>query len=72
LTETLQMIFENTEGRNSTISVADPNSELTPIEVEAVMDSIISRNVFDTTGGELVAKVRAQIVSRAVNVLGEF
>jgi len=72
LTETLQMIFQNTEGRNSTISVGDPASELTPAEVETVMDSIINRNVFETTGGELVAKVRAQVVSRAVNVLGEF
>lgn len=72
MSATLQMIFSNTEGRNSTISVADPNPELTEPEVEAVMDSIITKNVFETTGGELVGKVRAQVVTRTVDVLGEF
>jgi len=72
MSETLQMVFRNTDERLATISVADPEPELTGAEVEAVMDSIIARNVFETTGGELVEKVRAQIVTRTVNVLDEF
>ena len=72
MSATLQMIFRNEEGRNATISVADPNAELTPLEVETVMDSIISRNIFNSSGGDLEAKVRAQIVSRTVDVLGEY
>jgi len=71
-TETLQMIFTNFEGRNTTISVPDPEPELGSEDVEAVMDSIIARNIFDTTGGEITGKVRAQIVSRTVNTLAEF
>ena len=72
MTETLQMIFRNFDGRNTTVSVSDPDSELTALEVEEVMDSIVSKNVFHTTGGDIVDKVRAQVVSRSVNVLGEF
>ena len=72
MTETLQMIFRNFDGRNTTVSVSDPDSELTAQEVEEVMDSIVSKNVFHTTGGDIVDKVRAQVVSRSVNVLGEF
>lgn len=72
MSATLQMIFSNTEGRNSTISVADPDAEVTPGEVEAVMDSIITKNVFETSGGDLVEKVRAQIVTRTVDLLGEY
>ena len=72
MSATLQMIFSNTEGRNSTISVADPNPALTEMEVDMVMDSIITKNVFETTGGELVGKVRAQVVTRTVDVLGEY
>ncbi len=72
MSATLQMIFSNTEGRNNTISVADPDPELTNAEVEAVMDSVITRNVFETSGGELVDKVRAQVVTRTVDVLGEY
>ena len=72
MSETLQMIFSNAEGRNTTISVVDPDGTLTGLEVEAVMDSIITKNVFHTTGGDLISKVRAQVVSRSVDVLGEF
>jgi len=72
MSATLQMIFSNTEGRNNTISVADPNPELTSVEVEAVMDSIITKNVFITSGGDLVGKVRAQVVTRTVDLVGEY
>lgn len=72
MSATLQMIFSNTEGRNNTISVTDPDPEVSPMAVEAVMDSVITRNVFETSGGELVGKVRAQVVTRTVDVLGEF
>jgi len=72
MSATLQMIFSNTEGRNNTISVADPDPEITPMAVDAVMDSILARNVFETAGGELTGKVRAQVVTRTVDVLGEY
>ncbi len=72
MSATLQMIFSNTDGRNNTISVADPDPETTGAEVEAVMDSVIAKNVFETSGGELVGKVRAQVVTRTVDVLGEY
>ena len=72
MSATLQMIFSNTEGRNNTISVADPNPELTSVEVEAVMDSIITKNAFITSGGDLVGKVRAQVVTRTVDLVGEY
>jgi len=72
LSETLQMIFKTEEGRNTTISVADPEPELGLEEVEPVMDSIIARNIFDTAAGEITGKVRAQVVSRTVDMLGEF
>lgn len=72
MSDTLQMIFSNTEGRNITISVIDPDPELTALEVEAAMDSVITRNIFQTTGGDIVGKVRAQVVSRTVDVLSEY
>ncbi len=72
MSATLQMIFRNLEGRNATVSVTDPDPALTLLSAETVMDSILSHNVFMTTGGELEDKVRAQVVSRTVDVLGEF
>jgi hypothetical protein len=72
MSDTLQMIFLNVEGRNATVSVVDPDPALEALEVETVMDSILSYNVFNTSGGDLVSKVRSQIVSRTVDVLGEY
>jgi hypothetical protein len=70
--ETLRMVFRNQQGRLVSINLPDPDPELTALEVETVMDSIVNRNVFMTTGGEIEAKVRAEVVSRGVNVLGDF
>ncbi len=69
---TLRMVFRNAEGRLVAISLPDPDPALTVSEVETVMDSIVTRNVFQTTGGDIEAKIRAEVVSRGVVVLGEF
>jgi len=70
--QTLRMVFRNEEDRIVSVNVADPDPELNPMVVEAVMDSIISRNVFFTTGGDITSKVRAEVISRDVDVIGEF
>ncbi len=70
--QTLRMIFRNTEDRLTTISIPDPDTEITEQDVETVMDSVVSTNAFSTTGGDIVSKVRAEIVSRDVDVIGEF
>ena len=72
MSETLRMIFRNAEDRLSAISIPDPDPELTALEVEEVMDSIITTNIFTTTGGDLVSKVRAEVVARTVDVIQEF
>ena len=70
--KTLRMIFKNAAGTNVSINLPDPDSEITAMEVEAVMDSVISRNVFDTSGGDIESKVRSEVVARDVDVLAEY
>ena len=72
MTRTLQLIFSNQENRNVTISVSEARADLTEVEVETVMNHILSRNIFTSSGGELVKGVRAQVVSREVETLVEF
>ena len=72
MSETLQMIFTNQQDRNVTISVTDPEPELGVEEIEPVMDSIIARNIFLSSGGDLTGKVRAQVVTRTVDTVAEF
>lgn len=62
----LEMIFQNSAGKNARISVADPKDNLTPAEVQAAMDTILAKNIFDTTGGDIVKAISARIVTRDV------
>lgn len=58
----LVMTFKNEEDKNVNVRVNDPKANLTAAQVDAVMDTIIAKNVFSTTGGDLIEKVGAQIV----------
>jgi hypothetical protein len=66
----LRMIFRNQEGRLVTLSLLDADPELTALQVETVMDSVVSRNIFTSSGGNLTEKVRAEIVT--TNVLSDY
>ncbi|TYO92799.1 DUF2922 domain-containing protein [Desulfallas thermosapovorans] len=61
----LEMLFRNQAGQLVTISVIDPRPDITPGEVEAVMDTIIAQNIFTSPGGDLVAKVQARVIERS-------
>lgn len=58
----LEMIFNTELGTSKTIRVADAKNPITGPEVSAVMDSIITANIFSGSGGELTGKIKAQIV----------
>ena len=70
--QTLRLIFRNAEGRNVTLSVSNPQDPLNSADVNAAMDLIISSDIFQTSGGSITEKVRAEVVSREVNTILEF
>lgn len=70
-TQTLQMTFINQAGTRTTISLDNPRDDLTEVEVVSAMDEIIAKNIFNTSGGDLVSKHSARIVDRTVSVLYE-
>lgn len=72
MSDILRMVFRNASDRLTAISIPDPAPDLTAMEVESVMDSVLAKNVFMTSGGELTSKVKAEIVSRTVDVVAEF
>ncbi|GAA0305867.1 hypothetical protein GGQ92_002854 [Gracilibacillus halotolerans] len=67
--KTLELRFENEEGKNVTISLDNPVEPVDPAEINAAMDEIIAQNAFDSSGGELVAKKDARVVERNVTVI---
>ncbi|AJG99888.1 hypothetical protein LF65_03325 [Clostridium beijerinckii] len=62
----LSMTFLTVSGEKSTLSVSGVKPALTKDEVNALMDTVISKNVFKTNSGDLVKKSGAQVTQRQV------
>ncbi len=65
----LRMSFKNALDNTSSISLDDPKADITAVEVQTVMDDIIAKNIFNTSGGDLVAVKGAEVVTTTVNEL---
>lgn len=61
MAKVLVMTLRNEAGEEFNIRVRHPKDTLTAQEVQSVMDTIIAKSVFPTTGGDLTAKVGASI-----------
>jgi hypothetical protein len=66
MNKTLEMVFQNAAGKNTRISISDPREDLSPAEVQGVMDLIVQKNIFDTTGGDITQALSARIITREV------
>jgi len=65
------MVFKNAGGSNVTFSLRNPKDDITASEVQGVMDTIIAKNIFSTTGGDLTSKVRAELIDTTETTLFE-
>ena len=59
----LEMVFRNQLGKTNKITVDNAREDVSQAEVQSAMQSIIDKNIFDTTGGELVGIESARIVT---------
>jgi len=67
----LRMTFNNASGNAVTITLPQPKVDLTATEIEAVMDQIIAKNIFLTSGGELISKRDIKTVDTTTDDLYE-
>jgi hypothetical protein len=65
----LVMTFINQLGQRTILTLPDIREDLTEQEVSVVMDSIVSRNIFESAGGDLIAKHSAQITEKQITAL---
>lgn len=65
----LVMTFLNQQGVRATLSLPGVREDITEQEVSVVMDSIVARNLFNSAGGDLIAKHSAQVTERQVTDL---
>lgn len=63
---TLNMVFNTSGGKKTTFSITDVKSSLTPPEVNSLMNTILTENIFSTSSGDLVSKASAAIVAKTV------
>jgi hypothetical protein len=66
MAKTLQLQFENYDGRMVTYSLDNPIEPVDPEAVNAAMDEILNQDAFTSSGGDLVAKRGARLVERTV------
>jgi len=65
----LRMTFNNSSGNAVTITLPEPQASLTAAQIEAVMDQIITKNIFLSSGGELISKRDVKIVDTTTDDL---
>ncbi|MBN2287032.1 MAG: DUF2922 domain-containing protein [Tissierellales bacterium] len=65
----LTMSFKNSSDRMSSYTLDDPRADLTDAEVEAIMLDMIAKNVFNTTGGDLVSISSAKVTTTSISEL---
>lgn len=63
---TLELVFVNQVGSKVTLRVPDIRDDLTGSEVKTVMQNVVAKNIFSSSGGDLVGIVGARIVTRDV------
>lgn len=62
----LTMTFLTEIGEKTSISISDVKETLTESDILALMDLIITNDIFQTTKGSLVSKSSAQLVERKI------
>ena len=67
--KTLQMVFQNQVGNNTSINIAQVKDELTDEDVKSLMQLIISKNIFESSGGDLITIMSATVVAKDVEEL---
>ncbi|MHC1719486.1 MAG: DUF2922 domain-containing protein [Clostridiaceae bacterium] len=69
MSKTLTMSFLNEEGRVATLRLNNLKEAVTDLEVQGVMDIILTKNIFSTKGGDLKVKDSAAIINRESTAL---
>lgn len=68
-TQVLRMVYLNEVNKQVTINLSNPKETLTALEVQGVMDTVIAKNIFSSSGGDLVSKVSARVIDTTTNEL---
>ncbi|RKQ14453.1 DUF2922 domain-containing protein [Lysinibacillus endophyticus] len=66
MTQVLELKFDTDNGKQVTLSINNPKSNLTPAEIATAMTTVINQNVFHKDGHALTAINQARMVARTI------
>ena len=64
MTRTLKLGFKNADGKEVNILLPNPKDGLTKVEAVATQTMIIARNLFASTGGDLVSALDPVVLTQ--------
>lgn len=62
----LTLTFMTEAGKKSSLTIAGVKESVTSDEADALMESIIANNIFNTKSGAFVSKVEAKLTERKI------
>lgn len=62
----LAMIFNTTAGKTTNFSISGANPEITQEQFVNLMDTIVSKNIFEVYSGKLISKNSAKLTERKI------
>lgn len=68
MAQVLELQFETAAGKTATISIDAPKSDVTATDIQQVMQTIITANVFDVQASAFVGMKGARLVDRQVSL----
>ena len=57
----LELVFQNSAGKDVILSVLSPKNDLTKAQAEALANIIVQKNIFVTSGGDLKTYMGARV-----------
>lgn len=62
----LDMSFKRADGGKTTISIDDARNDITEVEVNALMDQLITNSIFEPSGSPLAEKALIELITTDV------
>ena len=67
----LELVFKNAAGKKVTYNIEEPKAGVTKAEIDTAMQVVVSNNIFNTTGGDIVEAVEGRLRTITTDVVGE-
>ncbi len=67
----LDLIFKNAAGKKCILNIEEPKPGVTKAEIDAAMQTVVTNNVFNTTGGDIVEALEGRLRTTTLDVVDE-